>query len=132
MPAKRKHAPSGLFVTHGSRVPEGVLQRAQSHRDNPTSAESLLWEAVRAKRAGGYKFRRQQPIGAFIADFYCDALRLVVEVDGPIHEGSVAYDSERDAYFASRGLRVIRFRNEDVLNDLPGVVSKILSTGSQS
>ncbi len=75
----------------------------------------MFWALVRRRAIDGLLFRRQQPVGPFFADFYCDRLRLVIEVDGDVHDDQVERDAERTLYLAERGLQVIRFRNEDVL-----------------
>jgi very-short-patch-repair endonuclease len=96
-------------------------------RVNQTEAEKILWECLRRHRHHGYKFRRQHPIGEFIVDFYCPATKLVIEVDGPIHddEEHQIYDSFRDKKLESRGLRVLRFTNWEVQNELDGVLEEI-------
>ena len=66
--------------------------RARTMRHEPTRAERVLWELLKARRCGGYKFRRQHSIGPYIADFYCKAAKLVVELDGSIHEATAEYD----------------------------------------
>jgi len=76
-----------------------------------TEAESLLWERLRGRRLGGYKFRRQHPLGPFIADFYCAESHLVVEIDGDIHDRQVEQDQARTNQFELYGYRVIRFEN---------------------
>jgi very-short-patch-repair endonuclease len=98
-----------------------LLRRAQ------TPAEMRLWEALRHHRLDGLHFRRQRPFGAFIADFYCHAARLVVEVDGGIHStvDQIAHDRDRDELFASLGLYVLRVTNEDVFASLPNVLARI-------
>lgn len=103
-----------------------TLTRTKSMRHEPTDAERRLWSMLRDGRAGGAKFRRQQPIGPFIADFVCQAQRLIVEVDGSQHVGS-AHDQRRDAFLSSRGYRVLRFWNGDVLNNITGVQDAIYS-----
>ncbi|MBW4439198.1 MAG: endonuclease domain-containing protein [Pleurocapsa minor GSE-CHR-MK-17-07R] len=96
-------------------------------RSHPTEAESVLWESLRRKQVGRIKFRRQHAIGPFIVDFYCPAARLVVEVDGPIHDLQQEYDEMRTAWLESLGLKVIRFRNEAVEGQLSVVMDTILS-----
>ena len=77
------------------------------------------------RRAGGLKFRRQHPFGPYIADFYCAALQLVIEVDGRTHIGRAEADERRTRYLEKRGLRVLRFTNDDVIRDVDGVVATI-------
>ena len=84
-----------------------------------TPAERRLWNCLRANRLGGLQFRRQQVIDGFIVDFYCHAAAVVVEVDGPVHDDRADYDAERDRILTARGLRVVRFTNEQVNGSLP-------------
>ncbi len=92
-----------------------------------TLAEARLWQRLRGNRLAGLHIRRQQVIDGFIADFYCHAAAVVVEVDGSSHEGRQAYDAERDDVFAARGLFTLRFSNDDVLRDVAAVVRRIES-----
>ena len=89
-----------------------------------TPEEKLLWDKLRNNRLG-YKFRRQHSIENFIADFFCPAKRLIVELDGSQHLDNKEYDRERTEYFESLGIKVIRFWNKDVRDNLDDVVSKI-------
>jgi very-short-patch-repair endonuclease len=94
-------------------------------RQQSTATERLLWAQLRDRRPGGYKFRRQYPIGPFIADFIRFEAHLVVEVDGESHDLNYAYDSRRDAWLKARGLRVCRVTNEEVRTNLDGVLATI-------
>jgi very-short-patch-repair endonuclease len=87
---------------------------AREMRHLPTLAEKRLWELVRDKRLNGLKFRRQHAIGHFIADFYCPAAKLAIEVDGPIHESQDGADRERQTQSESLGIAVLRFSNDEV------------------
>ncbi len=100
-------------------------RRARSLRLTQTDAERRLWTALRARRLQGYKFRRQRPIGPYIVDFVCLAHHLIVEADGGQHAES-AEDERRTAWLESRGWRVIRFWNNDILTNPEGVVETIL------
>lgn len=102
-----------------------ILQSAKEMRRNATPAEKTLWAALRNRRLAGLKFYRQDVIGPFIADFYCASARLVVEVDGEIHDYQNDQDNARTRQFEYYGYRVIRFRNEEVLNELEWVLSQI-------
>ncbi|MBC7353858.1 MAG: endonuclease domain-containing protein, partial [Thermogutta sp.] len=93
-------------------------------RKNPTPAEEALWQRLRQEQLG-VKFRRQHCIDRFIVDFYAREPRLIVEVDGPIHESQKEYDAARQAFLESLGYRVLRFTNDRVLNDMEGVVREI-------
>jgi very-short-patch-repair endonuclease len=94
-------------------------------RCEPTPAEKLLWEKLRHKQLLGFKFRRQQTIDRFIVDFYCNEAQLVVEVDGEIHDYTQEEDVIRQEFLESLGLQVVRFRNEDVLKRMEGVLQDI-------
>jgi very-short-patch-repair endonuclease len=90
-----------------------------------TPAERRLWNGLRANRLGGLQFRRQQVIDGFIVDFYCHAAAVVVEVDGAVHEDRAEYDVERDRIMCARGLRVVRFTNDQVERSLADVLRRI-------
>ncbi|AFZ49951.1 endonuclease domain-containing protein [Dactylococcopsis salina] len=105
-------------------IPE-VEQAARHLRANLTPAERVLWEALRNKRLKGLRFRCQHPVGNFILDFYCASCKLAIELDGEIHEHQQEYDHERSEKLAEYGYRVIRFSNEEVINNLPQVLAKI-------
>lgn len=90
-----------------------------------TLAEKCFWNAVKTDRFMGLHFRRQQIIHGFIADFYCEELNLVVEIDGGIHEEQKDYDKLRDQIINRYGIRIIRFTNEEVLNNGDWVLSRI-------
>ncbi len=98
---------------------------AREMRKDPTPAEDMLWQALRGKQVRGYRFRRQHPIDRFIVDFFCPEIRLVVEVDGPIHEQQAEYDALRQAFIESLGIHVLRFTNDLVLQDMQGVLAQI-------
>lgn len=99
--------------------------RARELRQQQTKAESLLWQVLRAKRFCGLKFRRQHPIGPFFADFGCRELRCIIELDGGYHENVYESDVSRQEYLENEGWRVIRFANEDVLEDIEAVAVSI-------
>ena len=92
-----------------------------------TEAEALLWERLRNNRLGGLHFRRQQVIAGFIADFYCRAARLIIECDGAVHRNQQGYDYERDQILSTHNLRVLRFTNDSIQNDISGVLKGILT-----
>jgi very-short-patch-repair endonuclease len=96
-------------------------------RKEMTDAEWKLWHALRSRRFDGYKFRRQVPIGIYIADFVCQERKLIVEVDGSQHANS-PYDIKRDAWLRLRGYRVLRFWNIDIFEALDGTLSVILTS----
>ena len=90
-----------------------------------TEAERLLWHHLRRNQLDGLHFRRQQVIDGFIVDFYCHTTGLVVEVDGGVHQQQQRYDSERDRVMSQRGLRVLRFANDELTRDLEAVLQRI-------
>src|SRR5436305_6655133 len=100
-------------------------QNARRLRREDTDAERRLWSALRDRRLSGYRFRRQFPIGRYIADFACTRHRLIVEADGGQHDESET-DRRRTVWLEARGWRVLRFWNNDVLTNTEGVVETIL------
>jgi very-short-patch-repair endonuclease len=101
--------------------------RIYEFRDNPTEAEKALWNILRNKKFHGLKFRRQHKIGQFIVDFYCHQSGMVIEVDGGVHDKRESEDSTRTEWLEKCGLKVIRFTNDEVLNDMETIKSKISS-----
>ncbi|MGA3402418.1 MAG: DUF559 domain-containing protein [Acetobacteraceae bacterium] len=99
--------------------------QARAMRRVPTEPERLLWARLRDRRLGGYKFRRQHPIGAFVADFACLERRLIVEAEGGQHVES-EYDAFRSEWLHAQGWRVIRFWNNEVRENPNGVAEAIL------
>jgi len=100
-----------------------TMRQARALRHNAPATEQKLWRLLRSRRLGGLKFRRQVPIGPYVADFVCLRHRLIVEADGPLHDAD--HDRARDAWLGRQGFRVLRFRNEDICADGP-VLSAIL------
>jgi very-short-patch-repair endonuclease len=92
----------------------------------------VLWQALRGRNLAGARFRRQHAIGRYIVDFYCSRARLVVEVDGPSHEGSEEEDAIRQRTLESSGLRLLRFTNQQVLESLDAVIDAIYTALQQS
>ncbi len=103
----------------------GTFEKANRLRKQMTSAELLLWERLKNKQLCNVRFRRQHPIDLFIADFFCFAARLVVEVDGTVHETQAEYDIGRTAEMEQYDIEVIRFTNEEVENDTDMVIGRI-------
>jgi very-short-patch-repair endonuclease len=95
--------------------------RAKELRNNPTEAERMPWRHLRLRQLGGYKFRRQQPLGDYIVDFVRFEKRLVVEVDGGQHSSQVAYAEQRTTWLEQRGFRALRFWNNELLQNIEGV-----------
>jgi len=105
----------------------GIFLNARKLRENMTKAELILWEKLRDNRFHGLKFRRQHPILKYIADFYCQKLKLIIEIDGEYHENQTQKenDNERDGILEFNDLNVLRFTNEYVENNVEGVLSKL-------
>ncbi len=112
-------------VVVGQRVAVAKVEQAKRFRRELTPEERRLWQHLRTNRLAGSHFRRQQVIDGCIVDFYCHAAGLIVEVDGAGHAAQAEYDGERDRILAARGLRVLRVSNEQVRDDLPGVLARI-------
>jgi very-short-patch-repair endonuclease len=111
--------PSSLFE---------LLQNARRMRKAPTPAERIFWHAVRDRRFRGLKFRRQHVLTPFIVDFFVDAAKLAIELDGGYHERRVAEDQARDAWIlAVHGVRVVRVTNEAVVADVYGVLRAVFA-----
>lgn len=108
------------------KVPPHLRQNARRMRSAMTEAELKLWNELRAHRLMGLAFRRQMPIGRYIADFACPEHKLIVEVDGSQHAEDEIYDQLRTTYLEQQGWQVVRFWNDDVLNDIDNVCSHIL------
>ena len=104
------------------RGPWSKRRLAHDLRMRPTDTERVVWELVRAKRLGVH-FRRQHPLRGFVLDFHCVSRRLAVEVDGACHD--IAYDHARDVVLSALGVRTLRIRNDDVVNQLPTVLARI-------
>jgi very-short-patch-repair endonuclease len=110
---------------HTIRRTELKREAARQLRLNATEAERKLWSCLRDKRLLGLRFRRQQPIGPYIADFYCAAAKLIVELDGSQHANAQAqYDLSRTTWLEARGYKVLRFWNTD-LQDSDFIVGAI-------
>lgn len=105
-----------------------LKNRARKLRSSMTDAEVKLWQHLRMRQIGGVKFLRQRPIGNYILDFYASETKLVIEVDGGQHyeEDGLEYDKMRDAYLKGLNLKVLRISNLDVLNNIEGVVERII------
>ena len=102
-----------------------TLEAARILRKNMTYYEKLLWERLNGKQICGLRFRRQHPIDIFIVDFYCHEIRLVVEIDGEIHNQQEEYDDGRSAEMGKFGIEVIRFTNKEVEENIEDVINQI-------
>ena len=105
-----------------------IFQNAQALRNNMTDAEVLLWGYLKSNDLG-LKFRRQHLISSYIADFYCHKLKLIIELDGGIHNRPdiAANDLERQTYLENQGIKVLRFSNEQIFNQLEKVLNQIFN-----
>jgi very-short-patch-repair endonuclease len=106
-------------------LPTRTLDTAKSLRTAGTDAEHKLWYHLRARRLGGFKFRRQHPVPPYVVDFYCDELKLVIELDGSQHSQEV--DSARTQALERQGLLVLRFWDNRVLQEIEAVLEAILN-----
>ena len=104
-----------------------LINLAKEFRKTQTEAEKILWKALWNHGFANLKFRRQHPVKWFIADFYCHDFKLVLEVDGGIHNSEIQseHDENRTSALEELGIRVIRFSNEEILNNLESVLQKI-------
>jgi very-short-patch-repair endonuclease len=104
-----------------------LYQYGRELRQESTEAEKLLWEELRNRKFNGLKFRRQRPLDKFIVDFYCNEKKIVLELDGGVHNEKInkEYDEARTAMLAGLNIIVLRFKNEEVINDMQGVLKKI-------
>lgn len=105
-----------------------ILDNAKALRSNQTEAELRLWYHLRAHRFMDLKFKRQKPIGSYIVDFVCVERMLIVELDGGQHSEQIEYDQRRDDWLRSQGYTVLRFWNNDVMQQLDGVLEQIRLT----
>lgn len=103
-----------------------IEQAARHLRQNLTPAEAILWEVLRGRKLEDLKFRCQHPIGRFIVDFYCPSLKLIIEIDGGIHTQQQDYDRARTDQLQDFGYSVLRFTNDEVINDLSKVINQII------
>lgn len=102
-----------------------MSELARTLRKQATPAEKFLWHRLRNKQLNGLKFRRQHPIGRYVVDFYCAELRLIVEVDGEIHKNQYDQDQFREDWLKAKGYFVVRFTNQQVINEIESVLRQI-------
>ena len=114
------------YKFHYNAFPE-TFMKARALRKELTVAERILWNELRNRKLKGLKIRRQHPVGQFIVDFFCPVKELVIEIDGGIHDEDEVKerDENRTAELERLGLKVIRFKNEEVMSDIEGVLRKI-------
>ena len=105
-----------------------TFNKAKVLRNKMTKAEDIMWNNLRTKKLNNYKFRRQHPVLNYIADFYCHELRLIIEIDGGYHNNikQAEYDQKRTDILNLNGIKVIRFTNDEVINDSHLVLHKKL------
>ena len=115
--------PKNIVV--GQSIDAEKLQFARALRHKMTPAEAVLWASIRGRRLNDLKFRRQQIIDGYIADFFCSSAGLVIELDGAIHDAQAEYDANRDLVMSERGLRVIRISNAQIETELEAVLLEI-------
>src|SRR5260221_7175926 len=111
-------------IIPGQKVTKEKQQRARELRREMTPAEKILWEELRANKLGVH-FRMQQVIAGFIVDFYCHKAALVIEADGDIHDLQQDEDARREKALSEMGLKIVRFRNDEVMMNLSTVVERI-------
>ena len=124
-----------MFATQPSSQPNGrggyrfagLVERGRELRKKQTPPEAVLWEVLRDRQFGNLKFRRQHQVGDYLVDLFCHEHSLVVEADGAVHDAGyqIKHDKKRDAWLRAQGFTVLRFRNEDIQNDLESVLGKI-------
>jgi cyclase len=123
--SSEKKTPSKIPMYY--RANQNIQEKAKSLRKKETKAEKILWEKLKNKQLEGFKFRRQHPIFTFIADFYCHKANLIIEVDGSIHNlpDVIEKDEGRTFELENLGLFILRFSNDEVLNNIDSVIEKI-------
>jgi very-short-patch-repair endonuclease len=116
---------------YGAKIELFIL--AERYRKQQTKAEKILWQHLKKLRSEGFVFRRQHPIDLFIADFYCHRIKLVIEVDGEIHEKVEVkeFDEGRTGEIEKFGIKVIRFNNDQVTSDVASVLNQIQKSISE-
>jgi very-short-patch-repair endonuclease len=112
-----------LITRH--RIEKQTTINARELRSSMTDAEQRLWRSIRGKEIFSCRFRRQHPIGKYIADFACVEKKLVIELDGGQHQDQFAYDEHRTAFLQAQGWQVLRFWNNDVFENQNGVLASI-------
>lgn len=114
------------------RIKLETTGHARVLRADMTAAERKLWHAIRGKQIYDCRFRRQHPVGSYITDFACIERMLVIELDGGQHQEQLGYDERRTAFLEARGWRVLRFWNNEVMENLDGVLWRIVEVLSSA
>lgn len=114
------------YLNYGNRE---LVRKARSLRNSMTRPEIIFWSKIRSKQIFGLKFRRQQPICDYIVDFYCDSIKLIIEIDGEIHNNSdnIQYDKIRETDLINHGFQILRFDNDEVEFNLDSVLLRLNS-----
>lgn len=112
-------------MPYRTKMSDWKKNKAKEMRKKPTRAEERLWDFLHYRKLDGLKFRQQAPMLGYIVDFYCPAIKLVVEVDGSIHEKQIEKDQARDDFITKCGMRVLRVKNEEVFYEIENVLDKI-------
>ena len=121
----RYKAPEEVRTRRGNlKYLEELRTLSRNNRKNPTESEKKFWKLLSYKKLN-LKFLRQKPMGKFILDFYCSKLMLAIEVDGDSHDNKKYLDKQRDLYLEQRGIKTVRFENEEVLNNINLVKEKL-------
>jgi very-short-patch-repair endonuclease len=102
-----------------------LINKARLLRKNQTDAEQLMWKLLRNRKLCNHKFRRQFPIKPYIADFACLELKLIIELDGGQHADRINYDNQRSLFLEQHGFKVLRFWNNEVIENIEGVLEAI-------
>jgi len=123
-PGEKEAAENSTFY---EKTPNYITQLSRELREKWINHEKIMWELLRKKQLSWIKFRRQHPFWRYIADFYSDKLKLVVELDGKIHDDRKEYDQIRDEIIGKYGVKILRVKNEDIDNNIEKVINKILS-----
>jgi very-short-patch-repair endonuclease len=109
----------------GVMMKKDLTNIARGLRRNATDAEKALWQRLSRRQTGGFKFRRQQPIGKYVVDFVTFDKKLVIELDGGQHKIQKDEDKKRDKWFEEQGFRVLRFWNNDLFENLEGILELV-------
>ena len=112
-------------IVRGQSVADEKLVRPKELRSDMTPAEKIVWARLRKNQLNGLHFRRQQIIDGFLADFYCHAAGVVLELDGLIHLKQINYDQERDRVIAAHNLQVVRISNDEIMSNLYNLLQRI-------
>jgi very-short-patch-repair endonuclease len=110
---------------HKNYIPRYIIQLSRQMRAEMTETEKILWSKLSSKKLDGFRFRKQHPIGRYIADFFCHSLKLVIEIDGGIHSTQKEYDKNRDNYLSAQGYTVLRFSDKQIKGNPSEVITAI-------